>query len=111
MVPFVCLSECFRMIVSLSVFVSVTTVTCCYLYMYAADGILGSASVRLVSVLMLGRQACAVQNTSNCTECAVIAACSVCTGYVFFRIIVFVMYIDPEFCGEMLAHHYSSGGQ
>ena len=83
-VPFVSLSECFRMIVRLSVLVSATTATRCYLYMYAADGILGSASVRLV-YSRLGRQSCAVQNTSNCTECAVIAACS---GYVFFGTLV-----------------------
>ena len=56
------------MIVKLSVLVSATTATRCYLlYMYAADGILGSASVRHA---YLGRQACAVQNTSNSTECA-----------------------------------------
>ena len=33
-------------------------------------------SLRETSLLTLGRQVCAVQNTSNCTECAVIAACS-----------------------------------
>ena len=74
MVPFVSLSDCFRMIVRISVLVSATTATRCYLYMYATDGILGSASVRRESssLLMLGRQACAVQNTSNCTtaQCA-----------------------------------------
>ena len=47
-VPFVSLSECFRMVVRLSVLVSATIATCYYLYMYAVDGILGSASVRLV---------------------------------------------------------------
>ena len=47
-IPFVSWSECFRMIIRLSVLVSATTATHCYLYMYAADGILGSASVRLV---------------------------------------------------------------
>ena len=49
-VPFVSWSECFRMIVRLSVLsVLLMTATRCYLYMYhAADGILGSASVRLV---------------------------------------------------------------
>ena len=90
MVPFVCLSECFRAIVRLSVLVSATTVTCCYLDMYAVDGILGSASMRLVYSSTLGRQACAVQNTGNCTECAVIAACSVRTGHVFFGSLVIV---------------------
>ena len=87
-VPFVSWSECFRMIVRLSVLVSATTATRCYLYMYAADGILGSASVRLV-YSRLGRQVCAVQNTSNCTECGIIAVCSVHTGYVFFGTLVF----------------------
>ena len=82
MVPFVSLSECFRMIVRLSVLVSATTATRCYLYMYAADEILVSASVRLV-YSRLGREVCAMQNTSYCTECAVIAACSMRTGYVF----------------------------
>ena len=47
--------------------------TVIYTCMYAADGILGSASVRLV-YSRLGRQSCAVLNTSNCTECAVLAA-------------------------------------
>ena len=41
----------------------------CYLYMYAADGIPGSASVGL---LRLARQMCAVQNTNNCSACAVL---------------------------------------
>ena len=66
-VPFVNWSECFSMI---SVLVSATTDMRCYLYMYAADGILGSASTGLTSLLTLGRQVCAVQYTSNCTECA-----------------------------------------
>ena len=35
-----------------------------------------------------------MQNTSNCTECAVIAACSVHTGYVFFGTLV--SFIVPE---------------
>ena len=55
---------------------------------YAVDGILGSASVKLVYSGMLSRQVCAVQNTSNCTECAAIAASSVHTGYVFFGCLV-----------------------
>ena len=50
--------------------------------------VLVSATLLFIHVLTLGRQACAVQNTCNCTECAVIAACSVRTGYVFFGTLV-----------------------
>ena len=49
--------------------------------MYAADGILGSASVRLT----LGTGVCSAEHQQLRTECAVIAACSVRTGYVFFN--------------------------
>ena len=43
--------------------------------------------------IRLSRQACAVwvQSTGNCTECAVIAACSVCTRYMFFGTLGFLM--------------------
>ena len=46
--------------------------------------------MRLAYSGTLGRQACAVQNTSNCIECAVIAACSVRIGYVFYGTLVFL---------------------
>ena len=51
---------------------------------YAADGILGSASVRLT----LGTGVCSAEHQQLRTECAVIAACSVRTGYVFFGTLV-----------------------
>ena len=41
----------------------------CYLYMYAADGFSGSASVGL---LRLARQMCVVQNTNNCSARAIL---------------------------------------
>ena len=90
-VPFVSLSECFRMVVRLSVLVSATIATCCYLYMYTVDGILGSASVRLV-YSRLGRQACVVQNTSNCSvQLLLHAQCAqgtcLATGYSFSKCI------------------------
>ena len=60
--------------------------------MYAADGISGSASVRL---LRLVRQACAVQNTSNCMQYSDCCTCSILkvhahqrTQDVFFRSLV-----------------------
>ena len=49
--------------------------------MYAADGILGSASVRLT----LGTGVCSAEHQQLRTECA---ACSVRTGYVFFGTLV-----------------------
>ena len=58
------------------------------LFIHVCSGWNFGFSLRETSLLTLGRQVCAVQNTSNCTECAVIAACSVRTGYVFFGTLV-----------------------
>ena len=83
MVPFVSLSEHFRMIVRLSVLVSATTATRCYLYMYAADGILGSVSMRLAAIVYscLGSQACVCSHC--CVQCAQ-GTCSVRTVIAVF---------------------------
>ena len=53
--------------------------------MYAADGILGSASVRLT----LGTGVCSAEHQQLRTECA---ACSVRTGYVFFGTLVYLAF-------------------
>ena len=71
-VLFACSSECFRVIFSSS---------CqCYdsntlLFIHVCNGWNFGLSLHETSLPTLGRQACAVQNTSNCTECTVIAAC------------------------------------
>ena len=53
---------------------------------------MGSASVRLVYSGTLGRQACAVQNTSNCTECAQLLLYAQCAQGTCFLELQFIMY-------------------
>ena len=61
------------------------------------------------SMRLLRQLACAVQNTSNSTECMQYSesACSVCTGYVFFGTLVslkcFLLLVHLIFKTKILA--------